>query len=98
LPEVSHLLQDGNYPDVTLKGYPANCSSGYVSNEMVLEMVAKNLNSFSKIIVVTSACRGNKNINRTSTAKLKSSNWNNVLKFFTTCRPSIILSNRATTW
>jgi PAS domain S-box-containing protein len=71
LPEVSHLLQDGNYPDVTLKGYPANCSSGYVSNEMVLEMVAKNLNSFSKIIVVTSACRGNKNIKQNIHSKIE---------------------------
>jgi len=71
LPEVSHLIQKGNYPDVTLKGYPAHCTTGYVSNEMVLDMVSKNLNSFSKIIVVTSACRGNKNINQNIHSKIE---------------------------
>lgn len=71
LPEVSHLIQKGNYPDVTLKGYPAHCTTGYVSNEMVLDMVSKNLNSFSKMIVVTSACRGNKNINQNIHSKIE---------------------------
>lgn len=71
LPEVNHLLQNGNYPDVTLKGYSAHCTSGYISNEMVLEMVAMNLDSFSKIIVVTSACRGNKNIKQNIHSKIE---------------------------
>ena len=55
IPEVSHLLRNGNYPDVTLKGYPANCSSGYASNEMILEMVGKRLNEFSKIMVFSNS-------------------------------------------
>jgi PAS domain S-box-containing protein len=71
LPEVSHLIQKGNYPDVTLKGYPAHCTTGYVSSEMVLDMVENNLNSFSKMIVVTSACRGNKNINQNIHSKIE---------------------------
>ncbi len=59
LPEVSHLLHNGNYPDVTLKGFPLSCTSGFVSNEWILDMVSKDINDFSKIIVITSSCSGN---------------------------------------
>jgi hypothetical protein len=60
VPEVNHLLHNGNYPDVSVKSFPAICAGGALTDELILDMVAHNIDQFSKIIVIVSACRGNK--------------------------------------
>ncbi|MFA9390395.1 MAG: ATP-binding protein [Prolixibacteraceae bacterium] len=58
VPEVSHLLRMGSYPDVTLKSFPAVCVGKALNNERIMAMVADQIEHFSKILVFVSACRG----------------------------------------
>jgi PAS domain S-box-containing protein len=61
VPEISHLLLSENYPDVTIKSFPAICVGSWLSNEKITEMVANDIDQFSKIIIIVSACRGKRN-------------------------------------
>ncbi|HNW50290.1 MAG TPA: ATP-binding protein [Prolixibacteraceae bacterium] len=61
VPEVSQLLHSGNYPDVKVKSFPAVCIGCSLTNKHIAEMIGNDLEEFSKIIVVVSSCRGQKN-------------------------------------
>ncbi len=56
LPEAAYLLRNGHYPDVRLKGFPVNCSKGCIHFEKALNVVMKDVDTYSKVIIITSAC------------------------------------------
>lgn len=57
LPEVAQLIGNGDYPDVSLRGFPANCS-GPVSFKKVIDKALDEVDAWSKIIIISSACSG----------------------------------------
>jgi PAS domain S-box-containing protein len=61
VPEVSHLLQVGNHPDVEVKSFPAVCIGCTLTDERIMDMVSSEIDHFAKIIVIVSSCRGNMN-------------------------------------
>ncbi len=61
-PEISHILQAGNYPDVTLKSFPAVCTGCFVTDERIVEIIGDNPYQYSKIAVIVSSCMGKKNV------------------------------------
>jgi len=61
-PEISHILQNGNYPDVTLKSFPAACAGCSITDERIVEIIGDNPDKYSKIVVIVSSCRGKNNI------------------------------------
>ncbi len=65
VPEVSHLLQTGNYPDVVVKSFPAICMGVPLNKNGILEMVRDDLSRYSKIIVIVSSCYAKKKIDTT---------------------------------
>ena len=56
VPEVSHLLQSGDYPDVELKSFPINCSAKPLDDEGILKLVGNHTDQYDKIIVIVSTC------------------------------------------
>lgn len=71
LPEVSHLLKELDYPDVSLKGYPANCTKGFLNADSILDMIGSNLDEFSKIIVFAGACRSSDDLRYEINSKIE---------------------------
>jgi len=71
VPEVSQLLQSGNYPDVAVKSFPAACIGCSLNDQRITDMVADEINHFSKIIFIVSACKGNKNVLRPINEKIE---------------------------
>lgn len=63
MPVISHILQNGNYPDVTLKSFPAVCTGCSITDERIVEIIGDNPDQYSKIVVIVSSCRGKKDIN-----------------------------------
>lgn len=61
-PEISHVLQSGNYPDVTLKSFPAVCIGCSINDQRIMEIIGDDPGQYSKIVVFVSSCRGKKNI------------------------------------
>lgn len=61
-PEVSHILKNGNYPDVTLKSFPAVCTGSTITDERIIEIIGDDLDQYSKIVIIVSSCRGKKNV------------------------------------
>jgi PAS domain S-box-containing protein len=56
-PEISHLIQSGDYPDVRLKSFPAICTGCMLNNKKVSEIVGDDIGKFSKILFIVSNCR-----------------------------------------
>jgi len=56
VPEVAHLLQTGDYPDVELKSFPSSCKSKPFDEKEILDLVGKNTHEFDKIIVIMCTC------------------------------------------
>ena len=70
-PEISHILQNGNYPDVTLKSFPAVCSGCSINDERIAEIIGNEPDQYSKIVVIVSSCRGKKNITNNQNKKIE---------------------------
>jgi PAS domain S-box-containing protein len=64
VPEISHLIQTGDFPDVDVKSYPAICTGSHLTNERISEIIGKELSSYSKVIFFASSCLS-KNIEKT---------------------------------
>lgn len=62
MPEISYVLKNGNYPNVTLKSFPSACVGCAVNDERILEIMGNSLDEYAKIKVIVSSCRGKKNI------------------------------------
>lgn len=60
-PELSQQLREGDYPDVSLKGYVSNCSGKCILKDDLLDRMLKDADDFSKIIFIGGACLGSKN-------------------------------------
>ncbi len=60
-PELSQQLREGDYPDVSLKGYVSNCSGKCILKDDLLERMLKDADDFSKITFIGGACLGSKN-------------------------------------
>jgi len=60
-PELSQQLREGDYPDVSLKGYFSNCSGKCILKDDLLERMLKDADDFSKITFIGGACLGSKN-------------------------------------
>jgi len=61
LPEVSQVIRNGNYPDVSLKGFRGNCAGGCIQPEKAFEQVLNFVDEYDKIIVVAGICSGSQN-------------------------------------
>ncbi|MDP2890022.1 MAG: PAS domain-containing sensor histidine kinase [Bacteroidota bacterium] len=61
-PEISHILQNGDYHDVTLKSFPAICVGCTITDQRITEIIGDNPDKYSKIVVIVSSCRGIKNL------------------------------------
>lgn len=57
VPEVSHLLRNGDYPDVTLRSFPSICIGSYLTDDKISEIVAKDEGKYSTALVFVSSCR-----------------------------------------
>lgn len=60
-PEISHIVQNGDFPDVTLKSFPAVCTGCTITDDRILEIIGHNPDQYSKVVVIVSTCRGKKN-------------------------------------
>ena len=55
VPEISTVIKNGDYPEVQLVSYPANCSLKAL-NQIAIPKIASKLATYSDIIVVGSYC------------------------------------------
>jgi len=59
-PEISHILQTGDYHDVKLRSFPAVCSGCAINNQRITEIIGDDTDHYSKIVVIVSSCHANK--------------------------------------
>jgi PAS domain S-box-containing protein len=76
VPEVEHLLHTGDYPDVDLKSFAANCTAKPVDDKAILELIGNKAEEYDKIIVIVSTCLRNsktglKNFNNIEVVQLE---------------------------
>lgn len=67
-PEVSFILQGGNYPEVTLKSFPAACVGCTLTDQRIEQIIGDKPYQYSKIVVIVSSCREKKSL---SNSRLK---------------------------
>ncbi|MCF8363962.1 MAG: DUF1638 domain-containing protein, partial [Prolixibacteraceae bacterium] len=56
VPEVNYLLKMGDYPDVELKSFAANCTTKFFNDDDVLKLIGDHVSDYDKVIVVVSSC------------------------------------------
>jgi len=72
MPEISHVIQTGNYQDVKLRSFPAVCNGCVLNNQRVTEIISEeDADSFSKIIFLVSSCRSRNEENASLNKKIE---------------------------
>ncbi len=69
IPEIAQVIKNGNYPEVQLDSYQANCSSKALNQIAIPKIAAKSVTN-SDIIVIGSYCYSNNYIEKQSINKL----------------------------
>ncbi len=70
-PEISHILQNGDYPEVRFKSFPAVCVGCTMTDQRISKIIGDNPDQYSKIVVILSSCRGKKNFMNTHLKNLE---------------------------
>jgi len=70
-PEISHILNEGDYHNVTLKSFPAVCVGCAITDQRINELIGDDPDQYSKIVVILSSCRGKKNISGIQNKKIE---------------------------
>ena len=71
VPEVSHVIQSGGYTDVKVKSFPAVCIGCTLNDQRIEEMVAGDIEQFSKIVVIVSSCCVSRKVNQPINKKIE---------------------------
>lgn len=56
LPEISEVLNNGDYPDVEIRGFSANCKSNYINTDKITDLISKENNTNFDYIFIGSVC------------------------------------------
>jgi len=56
MPEVSHIIKNGDYPDVKLLGFQANCNENSITPKKISAMISDSKFPKSDIFVIVSNC------------------------------------------
>ncbi len=71
VPEVSQILRNGDFSDVTLKSFPSVCLGCHFNNKKVLELASKDEEKYTKIIVIASCCKDKSQSKKTDNSKIE---------------------------
>lgn len=56
-PEISNLIQSGDYRDVKIKSFPAECMGCSLNNNRIREIIGDDIENYAKILFIVSNCR-----------------------------------------